>query len=62
MSITIPYWAFPLIITIIALYLGFKDDRSGGPYCGADPLRAAAGIIISLLSWLIWAVIIMIIK
>lgn len=59
MTITLGWWAVPLAITTIAFLASFMADAGGrgGYLSGLDTLIFnALALIVSLIAWLIWAV------
>lgn len=61
MSITIGWWAIPAFVTIAAVYIALREapTSSGNDY-GASAfigvVMMMAALIISLIAWLIWAI------
>ena len=58
MEVTFGWWAIPLMITCVSLTWALitPAEHSGGYGIDILPLfRAAAAIIVSLASWLIWS-------
>lgn len=62
MSIAIGWWAIPAFVTIAALYVAFREQpaSSGNDY-GAGAVIGAMfimlALIVSLIAWLIWALV-----
>lgn len=62
MTITIGYWIIPLLITIISFILALWPQSNSGNDYGASGvislLFLSGAVILSLVSWLIWALLI----
>jgi uncharacterized membrane protein len=60
MTVTIGWWAVPAFITIAAIYVAIREaPTSSGRDYGASAFIALAmlmaALIVSLVAWLIWA-------
>ena len=60
MSISFGYWVIPAFFTLAAFYVAFREaPGQRGDYDFASPiiglLFLAAALIVSLVAWLIWA-------
>ena len=55
MTITIGYWIIPLVVTAAAFIIASRNDPRD-TYGVGGAVNVALALIVSLVAWLIWAV------